>query len=101
MSRKKISPLQTPEICPVCGEDVPNGAVACPECGADHNSGWREEVESYDATGLPEEDFDYNEFVRREFGTASKPATIRTVWWVTAILVIVAVAACFLYGALR
>ena len=101
MSRKKISPLKTPEICPVCGEDVPNGAVACPECGADHNSGWREEVESYDATGLPEEDFDYNEFVRREFGRASKPAAIKTVWWVTAILVIVAVAAFYLYGALR
>jgi ssDNA-binding Zn-finger/Zn-ribbon topoisomerase 1 len=101
MSRKKISPLKTPEICPVCGEDVPNGAVACPECGADHNSGWREELESYDATGLPEEDFDYNEFVRREFGRASKPAAIKTVWWVTAILVIVAVAAFCLYGALR
>jgi hypothetical protein len=101
MSRKKIWPLKTPETCPVCGENLPNGAVACPECGADHNSGWREEVESYDATGLPEEDFDYNEFVRREFGTASKPATIKPVWWVTAILVIVAVAACCLYGALR
>lgn len=101
MSRKKISPLKTPEICPVCGEDVPIGAVACLECGADHNSGWREELESYDATGLPEEDFDYNEFVRREFGRASKPAAIKTVWWVTAILVIVAVAAFCLYGALR
>ena len=101
MSRKKISPPKTPEICPVCGEEVPNRALACPECGADHNSGWREEAESYDATGLPEEDFDYKEFVRREFGTAPRPGTIKTVWWVTAILVIVVLAAFCFFAALR
>jgi endogenous inhibitor of DNA gyrase (YacG/DUF329 family) len=49
-----------PVICPVCGEDVPRGALACPECGADHNSGWRENAESYDGIDLPEE-FDYDD----------------------------------------
>ena len=77
-----------PEICPVCGEDVPRNALACPECGADHNSGWREDAESYDGIDLPEE-FDYEEFARREFGEGlAKPAGISWVWWVTAIVVL-------------
>jgi hypothetical protein len=101
MSIKKTSRSKTPGVCPVCGEDVPPAALACPECGADHNSGWREDAESYDATGLPEENFDYKEFVRREFGATPKPATIKTVWWLTAILVITVLVACYLYAALR
>ena len=39
--------LKPPETCPVCGQDVPRKALACPGCGADHNSGWNDE-----ATGL-------------------------------------------------
>lgn len=26
--------------CPVCGEDVPAGAVSCKACGADEQTGW-------------------------------------------------------------
>ena len=58
-----------PQVCPVCGEDVPRVASACPECGADHNSGWREGAEAYDAVDLPDEDFNYEEFVKQEFGS--------------------------------
>lgn len=101
MGRRKTTPPSAPEVCPVCGEDVPRGAVACPECGADHNSGWREDADSYDATGLPDEEFDYKEFVRREFGASPKPATIKTVWWVTAILVIAVLVALYFYATLR
>lgn len=80
---------QAPEVCPVCGEDVPRGALACPECGADHNSGWREDAASSDGHDLPEE-FDYEEFTRKEFGPSSaKPAGISTIWWVTAIVLVV------------
>ena len=57
MGRKNPTPRRAPEICPVCGEDVPRGAPACPECGADHNSGWREDAESYDSIGLPDDAF--------------------------------------------
>ena len=73
--------------------------MACPECGADHNSGWREDAESYDALGLPEDDFSYEEFVEQEFGDPAKPAAIKTAWWVTAILVLVAFAALLFYAA--
>lgn len=78
--------MKTPENCPVCGEDVPLHAVACPECGADHKSGWREDAQTYDGVDLPE--FDYDEFVREEFANSPKPRGIKTIWWVTAIVLL-------------
>jgi hypothetical protein len=89
MANKKPKP-STPEVCPVCGEDVPRGALACPECGADHESGWREGAESYDGMDLPDGDegFDYDEFVQREFGASPKPEGVKTLWWITAIVLI-------------
>ena len=95
----KLTSPKTPEICPVCGEEVPRGAVACSECGADHNSGWREDAESYDALGLPDDNFNYEEFVEQEFGGSPKPAAIKAVWWITAILVFVVFAALLFYAA--
>ena len=89
MAGRENKRQKAPEICPVCGEDVPRNALACRECGADHNSGWREDAASYDGVDLPNEEFDYEEFTRREFGGGSpKPAAISTVWWVTAIVVL-------------
>lgn len=90
MANSKRIKLKTPSVCPVCGEDVPSGALACPECGADHNSGWRQDAETHEALDLPDEDFNYDEFVRREFGSSFKPAGIKTIWWVTAIVILVA-----------
>jgi hypothetical protein len=87
---------KTPEVCPVCGEDVPRGALACPECGADHNSGWREEATAYDGLDLPDENFDYDDFLQREFPSKVRPPGIRPIWWVTAILVLAICIALFL-----
>ena len=84
---KKNRP-KAPELCPICGEDVPRDSLACPECGADHNSGWREEAASYDGLDLPDDGFDYDEFAQREFGSGIKPAGIKTIWWITAIVVL-------------
>ena len=89
MARPRNEKRHPPDVCPVCGEDVPRNALACPECGADHNSGWREDSETYDGVDLPEEEFNYEEFTRREFGGGSaKPAGISTLWWVTAIVLL-------------
>lgn len=90
MARNPRTKPNTPDSCPVCGVDVPRGALACPECGADHDSGWREDADSSDGLDLPHEDFNYDEFVRREFGSSFKPAGIKPLWWVTAILLIIA-----------
>ena len=72
------SKLRAPKVCPVCGEDVPRVALACPECGADHTSGWRENAEAYDAVDLPDEDFNYEEFVKQEFGSSRRPVDQKT-----------------------
>jgi len=48
----------TPTECPVCGEDVPREAKACPGCGADERSGWNEENTRYDGLNLPDEAFE-------------------------------------------
>lgn len=77
-----------PEICPVCGEEVPRNALACPECGADHQSGWREDAQ--DRLDLPEADFDYDDFVEREFGSGSKRNRLHPVWWITALVLLIA-----------
>ena len=92
------SNLRPPKVCPVCGEDVPPVALACPECGADHRSGWREDTELYDAVDLPDDDFNYEDFVQREFGSSRRP-TIKKVWWITAIILITALIAIFFYAA--
>ncbi len=81
----------------MCGEDVPRGARACPDCGADHNSGWREDAELYDGVDLGDDSFDYDEFVQNEFGGKAKPTGISTIWWVTAIVLFVAFAALYFY----
>ena len=91
--------LRAPDVCPVCGEEVPPRAVACPECGADHNSGWKDDANSYDGVDLPEEnDFDYAAFVQEEFGSTPKPAGMKWGWWITAILLLLAMALVFFYG---
>ncbi len=77
---------RTPEVCPVCGEDVPPRALACPECGADHNSGWKLGIDTGD---LPDEEFDYEEFVKEEFGSRLRPRGIKPVWWITGILLLI------------
>jgi hypothetical protein len=88
-----------PEICPVCDTEVPRRALACPECGADYLSGWSEDADTTGGLDLPDDDFDYEEFTRREFGGdgAIKPAGIHWLWWAAALLVLAA----FLTAALR
>lgn len=44
-----------PEECANCGEPIPRNARACPGCGADERTGWRE-TSIYDGLDLPEAD---------------------------------------------
>jgi hypothetical protein len=90
---------EAPPVCPVCGEDVPRGSLACPACGADHNSGWRPGADIHDGLDLPGADFDYDEFVQREFGSGVKPAGIRTIWWITAIILLLLSIALYIFNA--
>ena len=75
-----------PEICPNCGAEVPHKARACPECGADEKTGWSDEAYA-SGLDLPDETFDYNDFVKREFGGKSPvPRGIHWFWWIVALV---------------
>ena len=75
--------------CPVCGEDVPLKARACPHCGACEKSGWNEEASGGDGLDLPEEGFDYEKFKEAEFGTPRKLKGKDLFWKVAAVVVII------------
>jgi uncharacterized membrane protein YvbJ len=73
-----------PLTCPNCGADVPRNAKACPECGSDEQTGWSEAAAT-SGLDLPEENFDYEDFVKKEFGKKSPvPRGIHWFWWVAA-----------------
>ena len=82
---------KSPEVCPHCGAEVPPNSQACPECGADENTGWSEEVESGNLD-LPEENFDYEDFLKREFGGGKNPVPrgIKWYWWLVAVILVTA-----------
>jgi len=78
--------------CPNCGAEVPTGARACPECGSDEQTGWSEAAQSANPD-LPEDSFDYDEFVSREFGKKGPvPRGIHWFWWLVAVLLVAALA---------
>jgi uncharacterized membrane protein YvbJ len=85
-----------PEICPNCGAEVPPKARACPECGADEETGWSERAAAQ-RLGLPDDEFDYDEFVKEEFGDKSRPKRplIGWLWWVVAVALLIAIALYF------
>jgi RNA polymerase subunit RPABC4/transcription elongation factor Spt4 len=84
-------------ICPNCGAEVPAKAKACPECGADEKTGWSGNT-IYDGTGIEAPDeFDYNEWARRELGQPPRKSTRQWLWWLTA-LVLLTVFLWFLLG---
>jgi hypothetical protein len=84
--------MTPPDTCPNCGAEVPRNARACPACGADEQTGWSEAART-DGLDLPDENFDYQDFVKREFGDKSPvPRGIHWFWWVVAL----ALAAAFL-----
>lgn len=80
---------ETPNICPNCGAEVPLNAKACPECGSDEQTGWSEEAR-YDGLDLPDDEFEYDDFVKQEFGgKGSAPRGVHWIWWVVAIVLTV------------
>lgn len=69
-----------PETCPNCGADVPPKARACPECGACDETGWSEGSSSAHL-GMPDDSFNYDEYVKREFGPKRPwPQGMRLFW---------------------
>ena len=85
---------ETPDICPACGTPVPPNARCCPECGSDHETGWSDDATAQHL-GLPDDEFDYDEFVKKEFGGEStrpevRPNGISWLWWIVALILTLA-----------
>lgn len=73
--------FMAPKICPICSGEVPRNAKACPDCGACEKSGWSEDVAG-EGLDLPQDEFDYDDFLKREFGGPEiKPAGVHWFWW--------------------
>lgn len=84
--------FKPPGQCPVCGEWVPRGAAACDDCGACAKSGWSGDTQA-DGLDLPDDEFDYDDFVAREFGGKSSKQSLTTNvwWWVALVLLLILV----------
>ncbi len=76
------SPRTPPSVCPNCGEPVPPKALACPECGADWDTGWKDLGGPGFGADEPEDAFDYDEAFAKEFGDSPKPEGLKPLWWI-------------------
>jgi hypothetical protein len=59
-------------LCQCCGAELPLTATSCRYCGASDESGWGEDYQREDLDvparyGEEDDDFDYDDFVAREF----------------------------------
>ncbi len=82
-------------ICPFCESEVRVGTLCakCKKADAKSKKGKRswEQDESSDGLDLPDEDFDYNDFVAREFGSAPhRQSGQKWYWWLLAIAALAA-----------
>lgn len=92
-SRRLTFDSMPPEICPNCGAEISPNAKVCPECGSCEETGWGEKAHA-DNLGLPDEDFDYDDFVKREFGDKKPvPRGLGWFWWLVALILLVVFAA--------
>ena len=89
-------------LCPSCDREVAVGSH-CPHCAKKsrqhprEKKSWEQE-EHADGLDLPDEDFDYDDFVAREFGKAPHRKTgISWYWYVVAVVLLIAM----LLGILR
>jgi uncharacterized membrane protein YvbJ len=88
--------MSSPDNCPNCGADLPRNARVCPECGSDEKTGWSEYAQR-ENLGLPDENFDYEDFVKREFGGKKPlPRGQHWFWWIIGVLVVGAILFMFL-----
>ena len=86
--------MKTPEVCPVCYEEVPPRAKACPGCGADERSGWNEQNLAYDGLDLPDEAWEDPDHTRNSRRTPS--GGIPLLWKFAAVILLLALFLVFL-----
>lgn len=101
MNRTPGEPHDAFLYCPHCGATLAEDAEFCAACGASEESGWRDEDDApWDERA--EEEFDYDDFLRREFPDQAPAApwpSARRAWF--AVLVVVLCLAFVLMTVLR
>ena len=80
-------------VCPFCDSEVRVGE-ACPGCAKKSKDpkpkkySWQQDASS-DGLNLPDEDFDYEDFVAREFGKSPHRALgLKWYWWLLGVVVL-------------
>jgi len=71
-----MSRSRAPVNCAVCGAEIPPGTKACPECGADDRTGWRESS-IYDGLDLPDDEFNHEVLSKRSLARIVRPGEAR------------------------
>ena len=82
---------------PACHEPVPARRNSCPHCGASEADGWSDDAQA-DGLDLPDDSFDYDQFIQREFGGTPPPKVgfdRKTLWWATAVVLLAALTAAY------
>ncbi len=80
---------ETPETCPNCGAEVPDGAWVCPECGADEETGWNDKAVEQRLGIDDPDDFDHEAWEREESGQTPR-RRLAGLWWITALVLLAA-----------
>jgi hypothetical protein len=78
-----------PAECANCGATIPPRSRACPECGADERTGWRESS-VYDGLDLPHTAYDDE---RPAAPRPAGPGGLSWLWWITGVILLLAFAA--------
>ena len=89
MSRYLNSPREADWFaCPTCGDEVRVGSAGCRKCRGINQTDWPDGVD------LPEdaEDFDYEDWKKKEFGKAAKikPHQLPWKYWLAGIVLLAA-----------
>ena len=89
-------------LCPFCETEVAVGQP-CPGCAKKARKirlptkSW-EQDSTADGVDLPDDDFNYDDFVAREFGKAPHRRTgLKWYWWILAVLILIGM----IYGVFR
>ena len=84
-----------PDECANCGAAIPRHTRACPECGADERTGWRE-TSVYDGLDLP--DAAAEDEARPAPARAPRVNGVAWYWWLAGALLLVLLAIRFIAG---
>lgn len=83
--------------CPTCAHPLSPNARSCGRCGTRREGATWLTPESADGLGIDDEAFDYEDFIRREFGEGGRAGNWFTrmsakerFWWVVAVVLLAA-----------